>query len=125
VATEPAEEYALAVQAGSRVRALAWHHRDPWWESSVAEVDAGFVGMVPRAELATVMRLDAAHANTFRTWEALGSPEEATPEQIARLCEAGRLQVEDVALERTGHGLRVRLEIPLHGLALLELAANG
>ena len=38
-------------------------------------------------------RIDDTHSNSYTVWKAMGSPQAPTPEQYARLQEAGQLQL--------------------------------
>lgn len=107
---------AVAMEGGLRV--LLWHHRDPWWDRGDADVTLQLRGLERRSSRARVWRLDRSHGNSFRRWESLGSPEAPDPDQVDELRQASRLCAEDIAVESGG----VRLSLPLHGLALIEIS---
>lgn len=113
----------IAVQHDNGLRVLVWHHRDAWWETDAVDVSVDVAGVQPGTGSVRVWRLDRAHANTFRAWEALGSPEEPSPQQVAQLRDAGLLQSQEMRMGPIDGGVRMGLKLPLHGLALLETEA--
>jgi xylan 1,4-beta-xylosidase len=116
----------LAVRADDGLLALLWHHDDAWWaEAEPAELEIELGGLATEATSATLWRIDREHANTFRAWQALGSPDDPTPEQVEQIRAAGQLRPEQLPLERSDGGTRARLRLPLHGLALVEVSAGG
>lgn len=108
---------AMAALNGDCLKVLLWHHRDPWWEEGAAEIALEVAGF-ERDATASVTRLDHDHANSYRAWEAMGSPPDPLPDQVADLRRASLLEPESLPVLQG----RVTLHIPLHGLALLELS---
>ena len=73
---------------------------------------------------ATLWRIDQTHANAFRAWQALGSPAAPSAEQITILRKQGALQAESLPIIREAAGVRVQLDVPLYGMAMIEIAAT-
>ena len=67
---------------------------------------------------AVITRVDAAHGNTLAAYAATGKPRYPTPAQIAELNEAAEPAAQIVSLNHNS----LDLEIPVNGLALLEVA---
>ncbi len=82
---------ALAVRMPGLVRVLLWHHDDIWWEDGTITLDLAIGGSADQRD-ARLWRLDGTHANTHSAWQALGAPDDPTPEQIAAIRAAGELR---------------------------------
>ena len=107
---------ALGGRDGEVFRLLLIHHHDDWWAQGCAELTID----VPVSGTARLMRLDAEHGNTYRTWEGLGRPAWPDAAQVDQIRQGGTMHAEPVAGGGDGSG-RLTLEIPMHGLALLEV----
>lgn len=110
----------IAVRADGLIRLLLWHHHDDWWATGDTDVVVripGWQGVEGR-----VSRLDREHGNTFRAWEAMGSPDDPSAAELDRIRDAGRLTPEPIAVESGPDGVTVALSIPMHGLALVEIS---
>jgi xylan 1,4-beta-xylosidase len=69
-------------------------------------------------------RLDGNHSNAYTVWQQMGSPQKPTPEQYARLEEAGQLQLlrSPEWLPVKEGKLDVAFELPRQGVSLLKLS---
>jgi len=65
-----------------------------------------------------VMRLDSAHGDVHTAYEAMGSPRYPTQAQIEKLRAAAKLSAPETLAMKNGS---VTLNIPAHGLVLLEV----
>ena len=85
---------ALASLDGKTLYVLLWHYHDDALPGPDAAVTLTLSG-VPFADGAAAKlehyRIDEENSNAFRAWTRMGSPQSPTPEQYARLEEAGRL----------------------------------
>ena len=115
---------ALAAQTTEGWRILLWHHIDAWWEKGITSVTMVLAGVTTAKPNATLWRIDQTHANAFRAWQALGSPAAPSVEQIALLRKQGALQAESLPIIKDAAGVRVQLEMPLYGMAMIEIAAT-
>jgi xylan 1,4-beta-xylosidase len=70
------------------------------------------------ASMVQVTRLDPAHGDVHKAYEAMGSPRYPTQEQVAKLRAAARLSPAET---RDVKGGSLTLEIPVQGLVLLEV----
>ena len=73
--------------------------------------------------LAQHYRIDDDHGNAYTAWQRMGSPQQPTPEQYARLEAAGQLQLLGSPEWRRPEDGRLALEftLPRHGVSLLRL----
>ncbi len=114
----------LAVSLPPTLRVLLWHHDDAWWAKGTVQVDLEIIGAASGASSATLWRLDRDHANTYRMWQALGAPDDPTPEQLMMIREAGLLRPERQTITAVTDTLHTQLHLPKHGIALLEVEAD-
>jgi xylan 1,4-beta-xylosidase len=68
-------------------------------------------------------RIDDTHSNAFTAWKAMGSPQDPTPEQYARLKAAGQLQLLTSPdwVEVVGGSVQLRVDLPRQATSLLHL----
>jgi xylan 1,4-beta-xylosidase len=66
-------------------------------------------------------RVDDRHSDVLRAYDAMGRPAWPTPAQIATLRRAGQLSAPEQI--RLNHG-RVQVQVPQHGLALLQIGTR-
>lgn len=109
----------IAVRQDGLLRLLLWHHEDAWWATGSAEVKVHIPDW--NGGNGRVWRLDREHGNTFRTWEAMGSPDDPSAEDLDRIRESGSLTSEAIDIEAGAEGATIALTIPTHGLALVEI----
>ena len=70
------------------------------------------------AKTAWVTRLDADHGNVMTAYNAMGRPADPTPEQIAKLRDAGRPSPpEAIAI----HDGKLKLSVPPQGIVMVEI----
>jgi xylan 1,4-beta-xylosidase len=85
---------ALATKADREAAVMLWNYYDDDVPATGAEVQvtiAGFPAGVKKAMLEHY-RIDETHSNSYSVWKAMGSPQTPTPEQYARLKQAGQLE---------------------------------
>jgi xylan 1,4-beta-xylosidase len=116
---------ALATRAPGHAAVLLWNYHDqdlPAPGVSVTVTIHGFPSPVDRV-LVQHYRIDDDHSNAYRVWKELGSPQEPTPEQYARLQAAGQLQLLDSPTWMTAnHGaITVDVQLPRNALSLLRM----
>ncbi len=82
---------------------LLWNFHDVAGDVQDATVTVSFTGAPPRDKVAaTAWRVDATHANAYTAWQAMGEPQEPTPEQIAVLNTSALLTPENLPLADDG-----------------------
>jgi xylan 1,4-beta-xylosidase len=67
---------------------------------------------------ATIWRVDRDHGNALKAFDAMGRPAFPTREQYQQLRAAGKLPASST---QTLHGGKFRIDVPQHGLVVLEL----
>lgn len=77
-------------------------------------------GIAPSAS-AILWRVDDHHSNVLQAYDAMGRPAWPTPAEITTLRRAGQLSAPERVRFNQG---RVQVQVPQHGLALLQVAAR-
>jgi xylan 1,4-beta-xylosidase len=86
---------ALAARAEREVSVMTWNYHDndaPAPDSAVRLTISGLPAAAQRV-LVRHYRIDRDHSNAYTVWKEMGSPQNPTPEQYARLEAAGQLQL--------------------------------
>lgn len=94
-----------------------WNLVDPDKQGSAKKVRLRFHGT---GEEARVSRLDTHHGNVLAAYAAMGAPRYPTQAQIRELNEAAKLPPPELVHLSGGE---LQIELPVNGLALLEVAA--
>jgi xylan 1,4-beta-xylosidase len=82
---------AMATRRDREVAVLLWNYHDDDLPAPAAQVELSIEGLPgPRATLEH-FRIDAHHSNAYEAWKRMGSPQQPTAEQYARLEKAGQL----------------------------------
>jgi xylan 1,4-beta-xylosidase len=113
---------ALASLDPRQLCVLVWHYHDDDLPGPDADVELTITGLpwTRRAARASHYRIDATHSNAFEFWKRLGSPQNPTPEQYARLEKAGQLALLETRRVRLDHGkVSLRLTLPRQAVSLL------
>ncbi len=87
---DQADVSALASLDGTRLSILVWHYHDDDIPGPDAAVTLNIPGL-DRPVQVDHYRIDATHSNAFAAWKRLGSPAQATADQMAGLLQAGQL----------------------------------
>jgi xylan 1,4-beta-xylosidase len=109
----------------NKLDVLVWHYHDDDLPGPEAEVELT-LNRLPRANGEAKLRhfrIDEDRSNAFTAWKRIGSPQEPTPEQYARLENAGRLAVLNTAETVQVQNGRATLKFKLarQAVSLLEL----
>jgi xylan 1,4-beta-xylosidase len=86
---------ALAARAEREVSVMTWNYHDndaPAPDSAARLTISGLPAAAQRV-LVKHYRIDRDHSNAYTVWKEMGSPQNPTPEQYARLEAAGQLQL--------------------------------
>ena len=71
-------------------------------------------------------RIDGGHSNAYRVWVEQGKPPRPSPKQIAALRAAEGLRLLGPVTDVQGsESLSIRLELPMHGVSLLQLVPEN
>jgi xylan 1,4-beta-xylosidase len=125
VASETADIDALATASNHEIAAMVWNYNDGEAPAPAAPVEVIVEGIPPTATrvLLKHYRIDERHSNAYTAWKEMGSPQNPTPGQYARLEAAGQLELlESPRWLWAGRGIvRIEFSLPRHGLSLLHL----
>jgi xylan 1,4-beta-xylosidase len=122
---------ALASLDGDKLCVLAWHYHDDDVPGPAADVELAIDGLPPGAGVARLrhFRVDEEHGNAFAAWKELGSPGTPSPDQYARLEEAGKLTALSPpgTLRVAGSKAETRFRLPRQAvsLVLIEWGPGG
>jgi xylan 1,4-beta-xylosidase len=116
---------ALATSAPGKAAVLLWNYQDndvPAPGSDVAVSMKGIPASVHRV-LLQHYRIDDNHSNAYTVWKAMGSPQDPTAEQYAKLQAAGQLELLDSPswITPVDREIKVDMQLPRQGLSLLRV----
>ncbi len=115
----------MATRADREMAVLVWNYHDDELAAPPAAVRVAMNG-IPKAAvrvLAQHYRIDDEHSNAYTVWKQMGSPQQPTPEQYARLEAAGQLQLLGSPEWREPQDGKLVLDftLPRHGVSLIRL----
>jgi xylan 1,4-beta-xylosidase len=117
---------AIATRSGRGLEVLIWNYHDDEAAAPDADVRLVIAGLPREATRVEVrhLRVDQQHSNAYTAWKQMGSPQEVSPAQYARLEAASQLQpLEAPQRVRSAAGsVGVSFKLPRHALSLLELS---
>jgi xylan 1,4-beta-xylosidase len=115
---------ALAVRSDREVSVMAWNYHDDDAPAADANVRLVITGIAGGRVLLRHYRIDQAHSNAYRVWNEMGSPQSPTPEQYARLEQAGQLQLLDSPrwLSVEAGKVEVAFALPRQGVSLVQVS---
>jgi xylan 1,4-beta-xylosidase len=115
----------LATRAPGEAAVMVWNYQDDDVPRSDAAVTVTIHGLPAPAHrvLLQEYRIDEHHSNAYTVWKEMGSPQEPTPEQYARLQAAGHLQLLDSPrwITAEDRAIKVELRLPQAALSLLRV----
>jgi xylan 1,4-beta-xylosidase len=93
--TQTPDVDAIATRGDGEAAVMLWNYHDDDLPAAGAEVEVTIAGIPSGAKkvLLEQYRVDETHSNSYTVWKAMGSPQSPTPEQYARLKEAGALEL--------------------------------
>ncbi|HEY4048797.1 MAG TPA: beta-xylosidase [Acidobacteriaceae bacterium] len=116
---------ALAASAPGQASVMVWNYHDDDLAAPGATVSVSVKGIAPTVHRVLLQhyRIDDHHSNAYAVWKAMGSPENPTPEQYAKLQSAGQLQLLSSPQWITpDHGeLKFDLQLPRQAISLLRV----
>ena len=115
----------MATRADREMAVLVWNYHDDELAAAPAAVRVAINGLPKSAAPVLVQhyRIDDEHGNAYTAWQRMGSPQQPTPEQYARLEAAGQLQLLGSPEWRRPEDGKLTLEftLPRHGVSLIRL----
>ncbi|MGP3982409.1 GH39 family glycosyl hydrolase [Streptomyces sp. KR80] len=118
---------AMAARNGNQMSVLAWNYHDDDVQGPDAAISFNLSGL-PAAAAAgarvTQYRIDDRHSNAYTAWQRMGSPATPTPDQMAELRAAGRLQAigQPETVPVSNGRATVKTQLPRQGVALLAIS---
>jgi xylan 1,4-beta-xylosidase len=114
---------ALAAMTGKKMTVLVWHYHDDDVRGPDAEVRVDLLGAPKGVPKVKRYLVDETHSNSFTAWQAMGSPQTPTEQQIADLEQACKLaEIEEASRFIEEENLSaVMVTLPRQGVTLLEL----
>jgi xylan 1,4-beta-xylosidase len=116
---------ASATKADREAAVMVWNYHDDDLPARAADVQVTVTG-IPKSVKRVLLehyRIDDTHSNSYSVWKAMGSPQSPTPEQYARLKEAGKLELltSPVWLDVSDGNVTINTELPRQATSLLRL----
>ncbi|QJE96023.1 GH39 family glycosyl hydrolase [Luteolibacter luteus] len=114
---------ALAAMKGKKMTVLVWHYHDDDLRGPDAEVRVDLLGAPKGLPKVKRYLVDETHSNSFTAWQAMGSPQQPTAQQITELedaCKLAELKEEPRFIEEENLSA-VMLTLPRQGVTLLEM----
>ena len=114
---------AVATRHGKQVDVLVWNYHDVNLPSEEANVRLALDGLEALKVTVQQYRMDSTHSNSYAAWQALGSPQNPSPQQWKTLEQASRLQGVGVSgsLAPQNGVVNVSFQLPRQGVELLKV----
>jgi xylan 1,4-beta-xylosidase len=116
---------ALATAAEREIAVLVWNYHDDDVPAAAAPVHLEIRGVKAQGPVQVQhYRIDNQHSNSYSVWKQLGSPQQPTPDQYAKLEAAGQLQLLTSPWWQTAKDGKLTLdfELPRHAVSLLRVS---
>jgi xylan 1,4-beta-xylosidase len=116
---------ALACVQGNTIAVLVWHYHDDDVSGPDAAVEIRLGGLALKNGTAKVreFRIDEHHSNAFAEWKRMGSPQEPTAEQYARMEKAGQLaELEQTDVSVKDAETMLKTTLPRQAVSLFQLS---
>jgi xylan 1,4-beta-xylosidase len=117
---------ALATRAPNQISILAWNYHDDDVPGPGVPIDTTVTGIPAEIAKALVRhyRIDQTHSNAYTAWKEMGSPQNPSPGQYARLEAAGQLQTlgSPAWMPVEKGALRLRFTLPRQAISLIQVS---
>ena len=115
---------AMASRQERTLSVLVWNYHDDDLPAPPAEIELMVEGLPSGRLQFSHYRIDADHSNSYEAWKKMGSPQNPTAEQYARLEKAGRLELlnSPERLQTLNGRVTLRFNLPRQGVSLCRLA---
>ena len=119
---DQADVNALATASDRQIAVLLWNYHDDDLPAASAPVHLEIRGVKGQVQVQHY-RIDKEHSNAYEVWKQMGSPQQPTPEQYAKLESSGQLQLlTSPTWKRAKDGiLSLDFDLPRHGVSLVRL----
>ena len=116
---------AFATGADRQAAVMLWNYHDEDLPAASLKVRVTILG-IPQGVKRVLLdhyRIDETHSNAYTVWKQMGSPQSPTPEQYARLKQAGQLELltSPEWVEVNGGEVTLEMDLPRQATSLLRL----
>jgi xylan 1,4-beta-xylosidase len=113
---------AIAAKDTRTATILIWNYHDDDLPGSSEIVQMSVKGLASTNVTLQEFRIDKDHSNSYEVWKQMGSPQQPTDEQIARLEKAGQLQQTATKKGKVNNGiLKIDFSLPRQGIAFYKI----
>jgi len=116
---------AFATKADREAAVMLWNYHDDDLPAPGASAQVTITGIPAgiKKVLLQHYRIDETHSNAYTVWKQIGSPQNPTPEQYARLKAAGQLELFNSPkwLDVTDGKVTIAIELPRQATSLMRL----
>jgi xylan 1,4-beta-xylosidase len=115
---------ALASKDKKSAAVMVWNYHDADEQGVPENINVQLKGLPSKSIKLTHYRIDNEHSNSYEVWKKMGSPQNPTTEQIARLEKAGQLAMlgKPAELKVKNGAVDVNMILPRQGVSLLYMA---
>ena len=114
---------ALACKDKNTVTVLLWNYHDLDIQDTGSPVILNIKGIPSEKAMLTHYRIDSEHSNSYEVWKKMGSPQNPTDDQIAKLEKAGRLETlsDPVETKITNTIVTIKMQLPRQAVSLVKI----
>lgn len=114
----------FAARAARSIDVMVWNYHDDDVTAPDAKISVPVSGLPAEVKKVLVrhFRVDRDHSNSYTAWKAMGSPQQPTPEQYAKLERAGQLELLESPrwIPVVGGEVAVDFSLPRQGVSLVQ-----
>jgi xylan 1,4-beta-xylosidase len=113
---------ALASKNSHSAAVMLWHYHDDDVQAADATIEVNLKGLTANTLNFHHYRIDDKNSNSYQVWQAMGSPQNPTSEQIATLEKAGQLSLltSPIYVKTLNGELKINVQLPRQGVSLLK-----
>jgi xylan 1,4-beta-xylosidase len=113
---------ALASKNSHSAAVMLWHYHDDDVQAADATIEVNLKGLTANTLNFHHYRIDDKNSNSYQVWQAMGSPQNPTSEQIATLEKAGQLSLltSPIYVKTVNGELKLNVQLPRQGVSLLK-----
>ena len=116
----------MATRGDREMAVMVWNYHDDDLPAAAAPVQLTLAGLPAGAARVLVehYRIDSDHSNAYTVWQQMGSPQQPTAEQYARLAVAGQLQLlgSPEWMGTKDAKLELLFDLPRQGISLVKVS---
>ena len=115
---------ALACKDKSTVTVLLWNYHDLDIKDNGSPVILNIEGIPTGKATLTQYRIDNDHSNSYEVWKKMGSPQNPTIDQIAKLEKTGQLKMllKPEEIKITNNTATIKIQLPRQAVSLVKIS---